>query len=253
MFFLLREVIATHVTTHKNGFYDSGNAIIALPRIGWPPKTGLPLVRFARLLTAREMREGALMSEPDWVYWKQIPEAKLWQCVALSCSIEPEEKDFGSRAVGYASSSDYSTMPVEFHDRLGIAISHLGSGRLMAEDNPPNIAHSRTSLPGFAAWAISLNWTVPNDFSSLAKASESESDDSLGWEGFDLESPSYPKELDIALQAWRAATIQPKVGVSPKEQIKQWLSETYPELSNVARDRIATICNWEKSGGRPKL
>jgi len=56
--FLLPEVTATHVTTHENGIQNPSDAIIALLRIGWPPKTGLPLVRSARLLIAREMREG---------------------------------------------------------------------------------------------------------------------------------------------------------------------------------------------------
>lgn len=122
----------------------------------------------------------------------------------------------------------------------------------MAEDNPPNIAHSRIGLSAFAAWAIFLDWALPGDFSSVAKTAESESEDGVGWEGFDPESPSYPKELDIALQAWRAVTNQPKAGVTPKEQIKRWIDKTYPNHKEAATKRIAMVCNWEKTGGRPK-
>lgn len=77
--------------------------------------------------------------------------------------------------------------------------------------------------------------------------------DSLAWEGFDPESDTYPPELDMAMQAWRAVTNCPDPNMTPKEQIEDWLNETYPnrrKLSQEARERIAVICNWEKSGGR---
>lgn len=73
------------------------------------------------------------------------------------------------------------------------------------------------------------------------------------WEGFDPESETYPSELDMAMQAWRAATTAADSDLRPKEQIKAWLDKTYPdlkELSDEARDRIAKVCNWDRSGGR---
>jgi len=186
------------------------------------------------------------MSEPDWVYWRQIPETTLWECVALSCSMEPCEKVFGSRAIGYSGGSDHSTMTAEFHDRLGIAISHLGSGGLMAEDNPPNIAHSRIGLSAFAAWAISLDWAPSGDFSSVAKTAESESEDGVGWEGFDPESPAYPKELDIALQAWRAVTNQPKAGVTPKERSNDGSTRLIPTTRKPQRSALQWYADGKK-------
>lgn len=77
--------------------------------------------------------------------------------------------------------------------------------------------------------------------------------EALAWEGFDPDSNTYPPELDIAMQAWRAVTIRPSADTTAKTQIERWLAENYPdrrELSQEARERIAVVCNWEKSGGR---
>lgn len=79
--------------------------------------------------------------------------------------------------------------------------------------------------------------------------------DSLAWEGFDPDSDTYPPELDMAMQAWRAVTNSPDAALTAKEQIEGWLNRNYPNkkmLSQEARARISVICNWEKSGGRPR-
>lgn len=85
--------------------------------------------------------------------------------------------------------------------------------------------------------------------------SKAEELESLAWEGFDPESDTYPPELDIAMQVWRAVTNHPDSSMTAKEQIENWLSKNYPDrkkLTLEARSRIAVICNWEKSGGRPR-
>lgn len=77
--------------------------------------------------------------------------------------------------------------------------------------------------------------------------------ESSNWEGFDPDSETYPPELDIAMQAWRAVTNGRDINVNPKNQIETWIDEHYPDrkkLSKEAKERIAVICNWEKSGGR---
>lgn len=77
--------------------------------------------------------------------------------------------------------------------------------------------------------------------------------DDLAWEGFDPDSDTYPSELDFAMQAWRAVTNRPEADLTVKAQIESWLNQNYPDrrtLSQEARERIAVICNWAKSGGR---
>jgi hypothetical protein len=68
---------------------------------------------------------------------------------------------------------------------------------------------------------------------------------------FDPHSDTYPPELDTALIAWRAVSRSPKDGQSPGKQLREWLDKNNPELTPEARDRIVTVCNWRKRGGRP--
>lgn len=72
-----------------------------------------------------------------------------------------------------------------------------------------------------------------------------------GWQGFDPDDEKYPEELDIALQAWRAVRNNPTQAPA-KVKLTEWLRQSGYELSTNAITRIATVCNWEKEGGRPK-
>jgi hypothetical protein len=74
----------------------------------------------------------------------------------------------------------------------------------------------------------------------------------IAWEGFDVDAPEYPEELDIALQAWRAVANKSASG-SVKERLTIWLNDAYPSLSGAARERIIVMCNWDRTGGRPKI
>lgn len=64
---------------------------------------------------------------------------------------------------------------------------------------------------------------------------------------FDKSCASYPIELDLALQAWRAVTSSKAKG-KPKARIKKWLDDN-TNLSNEAKERISIVANWDKSGG----
>ena len=64
---------------------------------------------------------------------------------------------------------------------------------------------------------------------------------------FDKTSQTYPPELEIALRAWQAvSTTQSKA--KPKARIRAWL-DSNTDLSNEAKERIATVANWDKTGG----
>ncbi len=70
---------------------------------------------------------------------------------------------------------------------------------------------------------------------------------------FDVKSEFYPPELDIALQAWQAASANKGKG-KPKAKIRAWLDSCKlkingKELSTHAKKRIAIVANWDKSGG----
>lgn len=65
---------------------------------------------------------------------------------------------------------------------------------------------------------------------------------------FDKASTTYPPELDIAVQAWKAISTTEGKG-KPKARIEAWLNTNADQLSNAAKKRIEIVANWEKTGG----
>ena len=87
----------------------------------------------------------------NWDKWLNMPVMALWEAIALSCNIEPDQ----DTAVGQV-----------FEDRMHIAISHLASGRLLhIEANVPSrVAFAPVSLVDIARLAKSCRWPVPAEF-----------------------------------------------------------------------------------------
>jgi len=63
---------------------------------------------------------------------------------------------------------------------------------------------------------------------------------------------TYPEELRAALEAFVAVHAAPLRGCSPKAALLAWLETNKPDLSAGARERIATVANWQREGGAPK-
>lgn len=68
------------------------------------------------------------------------------------------------------------------------------------------------------------------------------------------EMNALPPELAAAVEAFHAVRNDPHAlsGTSPKQALFAWLEANKPELSKKAHDRIATVANWQPSGGAPK-
>jgi len=64
----------------------------------------------------------------------------------------------------------------------------------------------------------------------------------------------YPDELRAAIEAFEAVRADHTLlcGRSPKTVLAEWLEKHKPELSASARDRIATVANWQREGGAPR-
>lgn len=62
-------------------------------------------------------------------------------------------------------------------------------------------------------------------------------------------------ELATAIQAWLAVTKLCSQGLNSASSIKQevldWLEDNTPEISAAQKERIASMVNWDKTGGRP--
>ena len=65
----------------------------------------------------------------------------------------------------------------------------------------------------------------------------------------------FAPELAIAVAAWRALSQTQKFKQSPKAMIKDWVNnnpsewQSKDDLSTEAKERIATVANWKRSGG----
>lgn len=64
----------------------------------------------------------------------------------------------------------------------------------------------------------------------------------------------YPGELRAAIEAFNAVSANPTAiaGRSPRTAIVEWLESHKPEIGANARERIATVANWQPAGGAPK-
>ena len=125
----------------------------------------------------------------------------------------------------------------------------------------------------FIDWALSkrfspdwLDWAIANKLYIPKRGASTEShpiDGLTNEEAFDYvygeakaddpinnEKLNYPQELAAALQAWQAVSSIEGKG-KPKARIKAWLDnhETFKKLSIEAKERIATVANWDKLGG----
>ncbi|GEM_PF-6823390 len=69
-----------------------------------------------------------------------------------------------------------------------------------------------------------------------------------------LATLAYPDELRAAIEAFEAVHANPAATAkqTPKAALAAWLEQNKPELSANARERIATVANWQPQGGVPK-
>ena len=183
--------------------------------------------------------------KPKWAKWKLIPNMPVWQVVALSLDIDPDEvardgNDWMARGQ-YVNHEGR-----EFQDRLDIVKANYEN-----IDNSPQalsmngIAYCHLNISKFSSWAIANNIEIPDEMKALASTHTSSEK-----ELFDVNDSKYPKELDAAIKAWQAVSSIEGKG-KPKARIKTWLDShnTFKKLSNEAKERIATVANWDKLGG----
>lgn len=164
--------------------------------------------------------------------------------MALSLNIEPGRVNDFRRSFRTSYRTGYKR-PFEeneqFLDRIFQVEKNLGTSKGLAVATiKVSPLDSVIPISTFAAWALSNDWDVPHEFASFA-ASERVTPE------FDKLSPTYPRELDLALQAWRAVSKSNDKG-KPKARIRAWLDANIT-LSNEAKERIATVANWDKLGG----
>ena len=101
-----------------------------------------------------------------------MPHELLWKAVALSCNIDPRRERLPdcNYCVNRARWGDAKRDDKfrEFHDRLEIATARIGE----LSDVSSNMSDAndvRIELPRFAAWALSMQWVIPQQLADMAE------------------------------------------------------------------------------------
>lgn len=200
-------------------------------------------------------------NSPDYGFWAQHAEVKLYQGIALLCGINPDTADLfflmTEPKQGEEADSANSPHPPELR-RLFRQLFRVATGNLPPAGDLPvgpsyqpgtgDVEQVPVILPKLITWFVLRGFQVSSALQAFAQPIIGPP---IGWEGFDEDSPNYPVLLDIALQAWRWASMTAAEGLTPKNAVLAYLAKYHPDLPTTTQNHIATICNWNRTGGRP--
>ena len=124
--------------------------------------------------------------KPDWNTWRHIPKLKLWEAVALSCSIDPQCFGTQLEALPLDDPSNVN-LPEEFQRRMRIATTNLGESlkpiaTAPAETLDQNEAVAIVRLADFQTWAASIGLELPREFPQSQTPTTQEPSDQLSHE-----------------------------------------------------------------------
>jgi hypothetical protein len=123
------------------------------------------------------------MNEADWAQWLSNPAlpVKLWEGVVLSLEVDPAnirhiDQESAKRSARWIQAHDRNPHVVLNDDVLviddDIDVQAFRKRLLLAERGFGGGSESLVRLCDFAARAIDLRWTIPDEFTVLAQAQE---------------------------------------------------------------------------------
>lgn len=205
--------------------------------------------------------------KPDyWSTWRYVEKLSLDEAARLLAGVDPLDTKANSSAVEayyraiLTGLSDGST-PLDF-DTFAIKAgkgrdkkaekSIIGWGLIGTTKNMPhpNIDGEQSIISSkvLAAWADSKG--IPHHWPRL------QSDEADNTTATSKPAPAFPytEELQAAIDAYEAVRGNPAAleRTTPKRALLAWLEENRANLGSKARERIATMCNWEPQGGAPQ-
>ena len=175
----------------------------------------------------------------DFAHWRKMALWHLDEAVALSLGKNPAivkwetMSKHGDRYVPEA--WDFSTLPKQYARHRDLVLRAKTAGQLSDPIKPA----------AFMAWAIEVFDHLPDELITAYSRNSSSPGGSID---------RFPLELRAAIEAFDAVRNDAAAlaGRSPRKAIEVWLQQNRPELTANALDRIATIANWQPSGGAPK-
>ena len=106
----------------------------------------------------------------DWDHWLNIPTVTLWQAVALSMDIDPDdEQRINIREGGLNKLITSPDKDIKFRKRLKLLIAHVYDTDHLHVRNREKIkyANSVIYLNSFADFALIIDWDIPKELTLL--------------------------------------------------------------------------------------
>ena len=158
---------------------------------------------------------------------RKMPQAASGRWLqAMKISIQSRELPAAQVVVmGYGSLHDYKFIPA----------GAVGAGDVL------HTGLTRISVTDFIEWCMTARVPLPWPFHGRSTKTVADEID-------------YPVELQAAINAFQSIRADPGAvaGRSVKGALLAWLLANAPELSANARERVATVANWQPTGGAPK-
>lgn len=105
----------------------------------------------------------ATNKRPDWAFWANMGEVRLWQAIALSLDIEPRWLSAGGEPPS-AVPGVFDRRPAGFAERLQVAGSHLPSLETFPTWNGRDAVPVRLAVVRRWGESLPVPWTFPSGF-----------------------------------------------------------------------------------------
>jgi hypothetical protein len=179
---------------------------------------------------------------PRWDKWRQIEGVTVWEGVALSLDIDPDEVRHSEHS--WMAGKLLFDEPKKFIDRLEIMCRKLSA---QLREDPDDLSDRMVESSQFATWAISFGWSVPPELIEMAaKDSAQPTSEAAGEMNLPgaptVSAPTYTTKLLRIVDAIRAeigSDSQPNRWT--RDAIEARAQELLPELSDRDAGAIATV------------
>jgi len=226
----------------------------------------LELIRRNSELEESQKFYNSLSANADFVYWGKIEHWTLDEAIALSFGKAPEVVSWktiepliinSKFAKEYAKRRELALRALYWKKLFDpvLPIIFLAWAKEAEIDVPSNLITEVQKKRGPA-----VNWfdeyckvkTEIERYTSIENNGKKQLFSAKELESLlDKNHPHHPAELYFSIKAWQAVNASTGKG-QPKARIKAWLDEHAKDLSNEAKERIATVANWHKVGGATK-
>jgi len=163
---------------------------------------------------------------PNWNKWINVPNVMILEGVDLSLNIESPHYDPFSSDHHCEIAEHLTSKGLKEHgDRLLVATRNLGEKSALypvtIDESHPET--SSVSLPEFAAWACSIGWEVPEEFTKIGEQYKGLTKANSKWPWGDYETEDLRKLAAAAHNWWSTYDPENKSTAPKNADVSKWL------------------------------